>query len=324
MALLCKIKNKININHNEAELKFFIKQKKENMKKLLFLVSTVATLSNVNAQTCAAARSAGVGANVNVRGVCINGAELGSIRYIQDNTGGIAAYGNNLSGLLRGDSVVISGPITEYKNLYEITPATFIYVSSNAHIPNPTVITANQFGEAQEGVLTKVMNCTFGTTGTFGANVNYTVTANGQPLVVRTNTASPIVGMNIPTGAVNIVGVGSQFCSSPTSGCTDGYQLLIRDMSDITAYTASVTGISEVTKSSAVAVYPNPASGTLNFKVANDAQVKSITVSDIFGRTVFTTNENVNKIDVSTFAKGLYNLLISADNTKYQSKFIVE
>lgn len=291
------------------------------MKKLLFLVSAlVATAGTMNSQTCAAARAAGVGANVSVRGVCINGAELGVIRYIQDVTGGIAAYGGNLSGLLRGDSVVITGPITEYKNLYEITPATFVYVSAG-HLPNPQVITASQFGEIHESVLVKVMNCQFGTTGTFGANMNYTVTANGQPLVVRTNTASPIVGMNIPAGSVNIVGVGSQFCSAPVAGCTDGYQLLIRDMSDITTYVA--TGISEVTKNTAISVFPNPATSAISFKLGNE-EVAAIKVTDIFGRTVLSTEENTNTVDVSALSSGLYSISISTGKTTYQSKFIVE
>src|SRR3954467_395532 len=106
------------------------------MKKLLFLVcASVATFSNMNSQTCAAARAQGVGASVSARGVCLNGAELGVIRYIQDNTGAIAGYGSNLSTLVRGDSVIISGTLKEFRNLYEIDPPTFVYISSNAVVP---------------------------------------------------------------------------------------------------------------------------------------------------------------------------------------------
>jgi hypothetical protein len=297
------------------------------MKKLLFLASVLAAgIGSVNAQTAAAARSAGVGANVSVRGVCINGAELGVIRYIQDNTGGLAAYGGNMSGLLRGDSVIITGPLTEYKNLYEITPATFVYVSSNATLPNPLVITPNQFAEAHEAILIKVENCQFGTTGTFGANMNYTVTsANGQQLVVRTNTASPIVGMNIPTGSVNIAGVGSQFCSSPASGCTNGYQLLVRDIADITQYIAPPpVGINGESINTRVSVFPNPASGTINFTLDNAEQATSVKITDIYGRLVFAADRNIHSVDVSAFAKGVYCISVSTEKNNYQSKFIVD
>lgn len=295
------------------------------MKKLLFLAGTIASLANVNAQTCAAARAGGVSTNpVSVRAVCINGPELGNIRYLQDVTGGIAAYGNNLSTLGRGDSVIINGPVTEYKNLYEITPATFVYVAAG-HLPDPAVITPAQFNESYESHLIKFINCTFQTTGTFGANVNYTVTSGSQTLAVRSNTASPMVGQPIPTGAVNIVGVGSQFCSSPTSGCTDGYQLLMRDMNDITAYVPTgPTGIEEVVENTTIAVFPNPASSTVNFTVKNNEKVQLIQVTDLTGRLVLSVKENVSSVDVSGLSKGLYNMSVSTDKRSYKAKVVVE
>ena len=56
---------------------------------------------------------------------------LGIIRYIQDYTGGIAGYGGNLSTIERGDSVVITGPLAEYFNLFEITPAKELEIMDN-------------------------------------------------------------------------------------------------------------------------------------------------------------------------------------------------
>ncbi|MEY3445043.1 MAG: hypothetical protein RLZZ519_3324 [Bacteroidota bacterium] len=76
----------------------------------------------VMAQTIATVRTASIGSTVTVRGIVTNGSELGSIRYVQDGTAGIALYGSNLSSLQRGDSVVATGPLTNYNNLLEVTP----------------------------------------------------------------------------------------------------------------------------------------------------------------------------------------------------------
>jgi hypothetical protein len=295
------------------------------MKKLLLsAVAFVVGINNMNSQTCAAARAAGVGANVTVRAVAINGQELGSIRYVQDVTGGIAAYGGNLSSINRGDSLVISGPLTEYYNLYEITPATYVFISANATLPIPKIITPSQFGEAQEGQLIKILNCTFtGASGNFPATAtNYTVTANSQTFAVRSNTA--LGGTPIPTTPVDIIGVGSQFCGPiNSSGCNTGYQLLPRNTNDFSAATQP-TGIEEINRNTVVSVFPNPATHTINFKLGNNEEATSVLVTDVLGKTIYVSKENINTIDVSSFNKGFYNLFISTGKNNFQSKFIVE
>ena len=48
------------------------------------------------AQTIADARNMGIGQTVTVRGISANGSELGNIRYLQDGTAAIPAFGNSL------------------------------------------------------------------------------------------------------------------------------------------------------------------------------------------------------------------------------------
>lgn len=64
------------------------------MKKSLILALVflgIATITNAQ-NTILEARGKGIGTVVTVRGIVTNGAELGSIRYLQDNTAGISAY----------------------------------------------------------------------------------------------------------------------------------------------------------------------------------------------------------------------------------------
>src|SRR5690554_8238436 len=70
------------------------------------------------------ARNYPVGADVTITGVASDGGELsGSIRYIQDETGGIPVYGfNEVGGVNRGDSVTVSGKLKDFSGLLEVDP----------------------------------------------------------------------------------------------------------------------------------------------------------------------------------------------------------
>jgi len=183
--------------------------------------------------TIQAARNLGVGATVTVNGVVLNGSELGSIRYIQDATAGIAAYSNALSGVNRGDSITITGVIKDYNALLEIDPvSSHTVISTGVSLPTPEVIIPDSLNEAREAELVRINNVTFTTNpgGTFSSNTAYNFTANGQTSSIYVRSNHPLIGQIVPSGAVDIVGICSQYSySSPTAG----YQLLCRDSSDI-------------------------------------------------------------------------------------------
>ncbi|MEY4853295.1 MAG: hypothetical protein RIS99_1690 [Bacteroidota bacterium] len=185
-------------------------------------------------QTISAARSAAIGSTVTVTGIVLNGAELGPIRYIQDATGGIAAYSSSmLTNILRGDSVTVSGVTKQYNNLLEIDPVSSAvkHTSGNA-LPTPAALpTATLYSEAYESQLVRLTNVTFSATGTFTGNANYNVIANGSPAIVRVGTSTNLVGTPIPSSIVTLTGIMSQFSSSNPS---TGYQMLLRDLNDIT------------------------------------------------------------------------------------------
>lgn len=205
------------------------------MKKTIITALAIACSSiAVKAQTIAAARAAIVGSNVTIRGIVLNGAELGNIRYVQDPTGGISIYGTALSTVQRGDSVIANGTLTSYNNLFEITPVTFTVLATNKPLPTPVVLTPNGIVEAYEGTLVTINNGIFALGGSnFAGNTNYSFTSSAQTAQIRVATTTTLVGTVIPNTSVNIFGIVSQFCSSPATGCTTGYQVLLRDGNDI-------------------------------------------------------------------------------------------
>lgn len=297
---------------------------------LLFSMIAVLSLTARSQVNIAAARTASINSTVNVKGVVLNGPEMGVIRYLQDNSGGIAAYSSSLSTLNRGDSVQINGPLTEYRNLLEIasstvnlTPVTFTVLGTGS-VQTPSVITSAQFGENVEGRLIKFIGCTFSATGSFSNNTNYTVTTSAGNFVARvTSSVSSLFGSPIPTGTVDIVGIGSQFCSTPTSGCTTGYQLALRDVNDIMA---TSIGINEfASENNSLSIFPNPATKSIFFNLPKNQTLKYAAVIDNLGRSLVVEAENSNGLDVSGLANGIYYLLVTTNNQQvFRSKFIIE
>lgn len=181
--------------------------------------------------TIAAARAMPEGSTVTVRGIVTNGSELGIIRYFQDGTAGIAAYGSSMSSISRGDSVVVTGVLKNYNYLLEIDPVTSVNAIAPKPVPAPVTITPAQMKEQYEAMLVKMVDVTFANAGgVFAGNTNYNVTANGETCQVRVNVSSNLVGQIIPADEVTIVGICSQFSYTSPSG---GYQLLLRDKNDI-------------------------------------------------------------------------------------------
>jgi phosphatidylserine/phosphatidylglycerophosphate/cardiolipin synthase-like enzyme/DNA/RNA endonuclease YhcR with UshA esterase domain len=203
-------------------------------KKLLFLLVAQCALTTLSAQVIKIrdARAQALGATVTIRGIATNGAELGqTIRYMQDSTAGLAIFYTNatqptFAAVKRGDSLEVTGVLKDFNGLLEIDPiTTFRVINSNNPI-TPLSITAAGMAETNESELVRLTNGTFtGTGGTFAGNTNYTFVVGGTNVQVRVQTGSVLIGRNIPTQAIDLQGIVSDFRGT--------YQLLPRDSADL-------------------------------------------------------------------------------------------
>ena len=202
------------------------------MKRIIVSIALVSASFWSAAQTdIANARTFGAGQTVTVHGVATNGSELGSIRYMQDNTAGIAGYGGPISGVNRYDSISVTGPLIEFSGLLEISTVTNVVNHGPAVItPVPQQLPILSFNESKESQLVQVLNVTFVQTGVFAGNTTYQVTDGANTLDVRVNTSTNIDGTAIPTGPISITGLVGQFNAN--------YQIVPRDLNDIIAYVA--------------------------------------------------------------------------------------
>jgi phosphatidylserine/phosphatidylglycerophosphate/cardiolipin synthase-like enzyme len=206
-----------------------LRKMKKMKKSLLFfagiLISMVGRSQSID---IAAARAQGAGSTVTITGVVTNGSELGNVRYVQDVTGGLVAFGSSLSALIPGDNVTISGTLVDYNGLLEFNPVTSVVVNSQGNaLPTPLVVTPGQIAEATEALLVRSSNVQFvNPTGTFAGNTSYQFTNGVDTGVIYVRNNHPMIGAAIPSGNLQITGLSSQFGTQ--------YQLLVRGISDIT------------------------------------------------------------------------------------------
>ena len=179
------------------------------------------------------ARLRDTGTVVTVRGVVSNGAELGqTIRYMQDSTGGIAAFYTTatrptFATIKRGDSIEVTGKLKIFNALLEFDPITSHTVLDSNKKVIPLSITADGMKESNEGVLIKLPFGTFTASPdvTFGGNKSYEMNIGTQKIVVRVNNNSALIGRLFPSTEVRLTGIVSDFKGV--------YQLLPRDYNDV-------------------------------------------------------------------------------------------
>lgn len=212
------------------------------MKQFFFLVAVLIVwlcpVFHVQAQTTmdiADAKIQTIGSTVTVEGVVLNGNELGNIRYIYDGTAAVGVFNAAMANVVvQGDRMRVTGIITEYNGLAEITSSgggalDYTVLSSNNPLPEPVTISASDaYSEEYEGQLVRITNVTFMSGGTFSsASSNYDVTdASVATYQIRIYQSTEMATNNspIPSETLNIVGIMSQF--------NDDYQLLPRRLSD--------------------------------------------------------------------------------------------
>ena len=177
-----------------------------------------------------------IGQTVTVTGVVTSDDNLGSVRYLQDATAGIAIYpgadwGDWDATPQIGDSLSVTGEITEYNGLLEVGPnLTAVDFWGAGTVPTPMEITPAQMGENLEGQLVRINGVTFPLAGTFiTGNNTYDFNAAGESGVIYVRTSNTLVGEELTGCEVDMLGIVSQFSFDGFGG----YQLLPRGPVDL-------------------------------------------------------------------------------------------
>ncbi|WP_297101342.1 phospholipase D-like domain-containing protein [uncultured Draconibacterium sp.] len=242
------------------------------------------------------ARQEPIRARVTVSGIVTNGPELGAIRYIQDNTGGIGIYDTDLANVQRGDSITVTGELDDYNNLLEINPvADFSVLASGLPMPEPQLISISDISEDYEAELIRINNVEFeNASGQFGSNANYNFTDGTSTGVLRINSSSPLVGEAIPTGTFDLVAICSQYSTT--------YQLLPRDADDFIFNTSiqltSALEAIETTTSSITVEWNTDTDGTSEIRYGASMEESALT-NHINGESTVSNEEYIHQAQIT-------------------------
>ena len=157
-------------------------------------------------------------------------ANLDNIIYIQDGTSsnsGLGIFAPDVTGY-RGDSLVITGKVTEYNNLTQLESVEYAYNFGNNKVYEPKQITVSQIGEEYEGMLVQIKNVTFNQGGTMilPNNKSFTFTDGTGTSTIYSKYDSRLINTTLPAGVINLTGILSQYQSN--------YQIVVRDVEDMT------------------------------------------------------------------------------------------
>lgn len=247
-----------------------------------------------------------VGQVVTVTGIVTSGPEFGPVRYIQDESAGIAVYpGGSWAGWdepVPGDEVTVTAALTEFNGLLEVGPPlnSFTINGSGFALPEATVITPSDIDESLEGSLVMFFSCVFDNGGaTITGGSTYSFTSSGEQGVVFIRNGHPLIGSVLPISPVTLVGVLSQFSFNGIGG----YQVLPRsaadfildssinlttavDQTNITSSGFTLNWNTDVAGSSTVEYGPTPALGMTASSPGNTA-VHSVSLSGLEAGSVY-------------------------------------
>lgn len=206
------------------------------------------TITVESVQTISEVRTQGTG-SVTTKGIVTSCS--GTTAYIQDTEAAICVYG---SALTVGDQVKVSGTLSTYKGLLEITSPTVTVLSQNNAV-TPEVMTIAEINESEnQGWLVKIEDATV--TAINGQNT--TIAQGDNTIVVR-----GITGVNIAVDDVITL--------TGNIGCYDAVQ--IANPTDVVVKVATPTFTpesSEVVAGSTVSISTTTADATIYYTTNGD------------------------------------------------------
>jgi phosphatidylserine/phosphatidylglycerophosphate/cardiolipin synthase-like enzyme len=168
------------------------------------------------------ARKLPLGSPLTVAGWVTAASQFRGPLFLQDETGGIGWFHNDIMRVdwlvdaVIGDSIVVSGVLGQFNNLLQVTNHTNYETFAESHRDiEPAEITFAQLNSgAFEGMLVRVTDMNFSSTGTFSGATNYNGSdASGQGQI-RIDGYTDIPGMVIPNNLSAITGISGRYINT--------------------------------------------------------------------------------------------------------------
>lgn len=232
--------------------------------------------------------------------------------YIQDATSGINIFrSGGWTSYPEGSDLTVVGTVDMFNGKLEITNPNLQITNNGAGVvPAATVITPDQLkSETYEGMLVTVTGVTFNLAGgifdstgqlRFGGTSFYFNNDSSNVIYLDRQLWDEFHGLPIPTGAVNVRGIASQYDNS--SPFTSGYQLLPRKTADINVVSVKPHDPVYPKEFALGQNYPNPfnPNTTISYDVPRAAEI-SIRIYNLLGqeiRTLFAGRQNPGRYTI--------------------------
>lgn len=246
---------------------------------------------------------------------------FGNNFFIEERPGGawhgIYVYrGYNSSPTVSiGDSVSVTGIVSEYYNLTEIGCNYYgevTILASGLQLPDTTEITiADMTQEKYEGMLAIIRNVYFVESGVFEGNTSYHIyDENGDTGIVYVKSASNAVGTTIPTGMTNVVGNMSQY--------SNHYEILPRASEDVPVEERELSPIEKPIHIGKTLLRPGePIEVVINKSGDYRLSIYNVSGSLIESRNYSLPSSGIITFDTHDLTSGVYFLKVNATIEKF-------
>ena len=150
---------------------------------------------------------------VKIQGTLTASDQLGGPAFIEDATGGIPVFAENVhgSGLFQiGDELEIIGSVSEFRQMIQLGSVTNVVKLSGGNIVTPTTATISELSNL-EGQLVFIDNITFDAAGRLTPGNHFVSDATGSVEIRIDNDVESLIGRVKPTEATTLTGVVGSF-----------------------------------------------------------------------------------------------------------------
>jgi len=236
-----------------------------------------------------------------------------------------AGQGTNIATITFNSGFTASGVVSvTASNGCGVSLAKTKAIALNTIPLTPSVITGTRtVSQNQTAVPYSVVNVA-------GVTYNWTIAANFGTI------ASGQGSNAITVNASNIIGIGYTMSVTASNGCGTSPVRAIANLkivAGVSALELAETPASELEKTDVVSaanmtIFPNPASDIVTLQMENieEGTVAQITIFDLTGKQVFNmqSTSNLQIIDISQFAKGMYVIQVNTANQNFVQKLQVK
>ncbi|UZO79554.1 endonuclease/exonuclease/phosphatase family protein [Aquimarina sp. ERC-38] len=181
----------------------------------------------VELKTISEVRNLPLGTQVKINGTLTVADEFGGPAYIQDNTGGIAIFDNQVHGegvFSIGNSLEITATLSEFRGMMQLSAVTEVKEIDTDFSIDPLSVILDQISTI-EGQLVQVDNVSFVVPGRLNSG-NHEITDGSTSLNIRIdNSVESLIGRVKPNNPTTIIGVVGSF--------NGAFQILPRVLGDI-------------------------------------------------------------------------------------------